>query len=223
MSEALYALGQDARLECKVHLISLVEVFVDLFQNLEQYGKSRQRYQKALEINPSAVRPLRGLADVYFQEEDWTNAIRYYQRLLRSEEASHEDIVDGLMLKGYILDQALNKLDKAEMHYQSCVDHYPNFAEGHFRLMEIYLRQDLWKKAETQGVQALSVVPQNDSLNSMLHLGMALSHHRQESEEKAEDAFNMALDSEPNLRSQLSDGSRWEVVRDYIHNWVSQI
>jgi tetratricopeptide (TPR) repeat protein len=204
----------------------VVDLFTNMgliFQNLEQFGKSRQRYQKALEINPSAIRPLRGLADVYFQEEDWTNAIRFYQRLLRSEEASHEDIVDGLMLKGYILDQALQKLDKAEMHYQSCVDHYPNYAEGHFRLMEIYLRQDLWKKAEDQGVQALSAIAQNDALNSMLHLGMALSHHRQESNKEAEDAFRMAMDSEPNLRNKLGAESRWDLVKDYIHNWVSQI
>ena len=49
-----------------------------IYFNLQEFAEARSNFQKALELNPQYYQAFIGLADVYFQAEDWNNSVRNY-------------------------------------------------------------------------------------------------------------------------------------------------
>lgn len=78
----------------------------------QNYVAARSNFQKAMAINQNYYRAYIGLADVFFQEEDWSNAEKYY---LAANKINKTQYVFKKLGDTY---QHLNQLDYAAANYK---------------------------------------------------------------------------------------------------------
>jgi tetratricopeptide (TPR) repeat protein len=110
-------------------------------QHLGKHEKAQGRFEKALELHANHVGAMKGLAQALQDLEDWNGVLNIYNRVIYHA-SQPNDVVEAYMTKGRILDEKLSRTDKAEQHYQRCLDFDSEQPEAYLRLAELTLRRE---------------------------------------------------------------------------------
>jgi tetratricopeptide (TPR) repeat protein len=132
--------GDKARLAGIYAQLGLVE------RELGQQEKAYKRFGKALELQPNHVAALKGMALVLEDREDWSNLLNVYNNVIYHA-TQPEDVIDAYMTKGRVLDDQMQRQDKAAQHYQRSLDFDPAQPHAYLRLAELAMRRDAYQEA----------------------------------------------------------------------------
>ncbi|MEQ1568280.1 MAG: hypothetical protein ABMA64_21755 [Myxococcota bacterium] len=133
--------------------------------------KAYKRFTKALEIHPNHVGALKGMALILEDRQDWSNLLNVYNSIIYHATAP-DDVIDAYMTKGRILDDQMQRQDKAAQHYQRSLDFDPAQPGAYLRLAELAMRRDAYKDAGELVDSALKLDP--DLLQSYRPLLLAV-------------------------------------------------
>jgi tetratricopeptide (TPR) repeat protein len=120
--------------------------------------KAYKRFTKALEIHPNHVGALKGMALILEDRQDWSNLLNVYNNIIYHATVP-DDVIDAYMTKGRILDDQMQRQDKAAQHYQRSLDFDPNQPAAYLRLAELAMRRDAYKEAGDLVDNALKLDP----------------------------------------------------------------
>ena len=121
--------------------------------------KSYKRFNKALEFHPNHVGALKGMALVQEDRGSWSDLLNVYNQII-CHATEPEDVKSAYMTKGRILDDQMQRQDKAAQHYQRSLDFDANQPVAYLRLAELAMRRDAYQEAShlaERGVAALLV------------------------------------------------------------------
>jgi protein O-GlcNAc transferase len=142
--------GEKAKLASNYTALGLVE------RQLGSPDKAYKRFAKALELYPNHVGALKGMALILEDRGDWSNLLNVYNNIIYHATVP-EDVIDAYMTKGRILDDQMQRDDKAAQHYQRSLDFDPNQPTAHLRLAELAMRRDAYKEAGDLADKALQL------------------------------------------------------------------
>jgi tetratricopeptide (TPR) repeat protein len=160
--------------------------------------KAQKRFAKALEVHPNHAPALRGLADLAEARRDWSGCLNHYNTMIM-QAASPDDILAGYIGKGRILDEHLERIDKAEAHYQGCFEIEPEYPSALLRLSELALRQGAWSEASTYAARGLGHAEVNGTLRASFALARAAAASGQGSRSDVALALETARPADPTL------------------------
>lgn len=132
--------GDKAKIASIYTQLGLVE------RRLGQQEKAYKRFSKALELQPNHVGALKGMALVLEDRQDWSNLLNVYNNVIYHASLP-EDVIDAYMTKGRILDDQMQRQDKAAQHYQRSLDFDPAQPLAYLRLAELAMRRDAYQEA----------------------------------------------------------------------------
>lgn len=115
-------------------------------RKLGNADRAYKRFTKALELHPNHVGALKGVALILEDRQDWSNLLNVYNNVIYHATVP-EDVVDAYMTKGRILDDQMQRQDKAAQHYQRTLDLDPNQPAAYLRLAELAMRRDAYAEA----------------------------------------------------------------------------
>ncbi|MEQ1503897.1 MAG: tetratricopeptide repeat protein [Myxococcota bacterium] len=142
--------GDKARIAGMYTSLGLIE------RELGSTDKAYKRFTKALELHPNHVGALKGMALILEDRQDWSNLLNVYNNVIYHATVP-EDVVDAYMTKGRILDDQMQRQDKAAQHYQRTLDLDPNQPVAHLRLAELAMRRGAFKEAGELADRALGL------------------------------------------------------------------
>jgi tetratricopeptide (TPR) repeat protein len=158
-------------------------------------------FEQALAMQPGAIEPLAGLADVYFGQGQPERAI---QRVARAADTGN---VFAMTLLGRLLERQ-NRADEAEAAFRKAVSAAPASAGAHMELAAFYLRHKDQPKAEAALNAGLAALPGDTGLK----LELAETYRRFGAVDKAMAQYEGILKDHPgndvasnNLASMLLD------------------
>ncbi len=163
-------------------------------------AKARRRLQRALEIRPGFVPALRGMAEVHERDGAHQKALLVYNEVIASASPDDEEdaIVEAYLTKGRLLDDHMERADKAREHYAGCLSYKPGEPRALTRMMELALRQSQWEDATRHGQEALAADVEA-SVRATIWLGLAIARRGLEDDDGSRDAMAKAIKADPAL------------------------
>lgn len=163
-------------------------------------AKARKRLQRALEIRPGFVPALRGMARVHVLAGEVNPALNLYNEVISSAspDEDEEAIVEAYLVKGRLLDQSLQRPDKAREHYAGCLSYLPGEPRALVRMMELALREGAWEEVARHAQEALNAQTEGP-LRAATWLGLAIARFAEEDDAGAEDAMAKAIKADASL------------------------
>lgn len=126
--------------------------------------KAQKRFTKALELHPNHIAALKGMANVLEEQGVWSSLLNVYNNIIcHATEA--DDVKTAYMTKGRILDEHMQRQDKAAQHYQRSLDFEPDQPVAYLRLAELAMRRDAYAEAGALATQGLSL--RSDELDTV--------------------------------------------------------
>lgn len=124
--------------------------------NLQEFADARKNFQKALKLSPRYYQAYIGLGDAYFQEEDWSNAVKNYQS---ANQISQTQYALSRLGHAYIY---LEEFEKAVKHYRKALDIDPGDYRSQNGLAYAYANLDEFKLAVDNYTRALELAPEDN-------------------------------------------------------------
>ncbi|MEC7983616.1 MAG: tetratricopeptide repeat protein, partial [Myxococcota bacterium] len=137
------------------------------------YKEAAHYYMKARKLNPTNLKIYKGLADISMETQSWTRSLHIYQKIIESQQATHQDIRDGMLVKAWILDKKLERSEAAFKHYEKSHQFDPKQPIVILRLGEFYLDVNP-QKALICVDKALGLL--KDSSPSLVRLGHGIRY-----------------------------------------------
>lgn len=166
--------------------------------------KASKRFAKALELKPSSSEALLGMALVYEDRQDWENCWKSYNAVIGNAQ-DRDAVVRAYLRKGAVLDERMERLDKAAEHYERCLEVEPNEPVALARLAEIHLRRDRPDEAARVAQRGLRHYARPDSLRADLLLVWAIASHRAGDPAAADAALTEAKVTSPELATTIPE------------------
>lgn len=157
--------------------------------------KASRHFAKALDLMPKHPRALRGMARLFEDEENWSSALDRYNDIIINSK-SPEDVTAAYLVKGRILDERLNRPDKAAQHYMKSIAYDANQPQVLIRLAELSLRRDDVEEAVGAARRGLELVS-SGTLRADLLACEAVARLRQGDAKRAEAALGEAREVAP--------------------------
>lgn len=132
--------------------------------------KAAKRFTKALELHPNHLASLKGTARILEERGDWNTLLNYYNNII-FHATRHEDVIDGYLTKGRILDERLGRPDKAAQHYERALAVDAHQPVALLRLAELALRRSDWAEAGGFVQRGLQVATGPTEVRALLLLG----------------------------------------------------
>jgi tetratricopeptide (TPR) repeat protein len=188
-------------------------------RELGHHEKAFKRFNKALQLHPTDVAALKGMALIFEDRQDWDSCMRSYNNIIYHA-TERSDVIDAYMSKGRILDDQLARRDKAAEHYQRSLDVEPAQPNALLRLAELALRDENWAEVETYAHRGLKFAMDTGSVRADLLLCWAVARKHRSDEEAAKSALSEATSVHPPLEELLGDDpwSDLEALRRGIHD-----
>jgi tetratricopeptide (TPR) repeat protein len=176
-------------------------------RRLGHVDKALKRFEKAVDVFPSYSPALKGLALVHEDRGDWSNALTVYNAIIGGAARSPEEVVDAYMTKGRLLDERMSRPDKAQQHYERCLEYEGNQPAAYLRLAELAMRRDEYAQAGQLCETALHLADAAAvaRLRPLLLLGVAAGLSDGSNEGQARIAVDEALALDPTLAEGLAD------------------
>jgi serine/threonine-protein kinase len=125
------------------------------YYSLGKYPEARQEYQEALKLNNRFLSAQVSLADTYFKEEDWKNAVKHYTKAI-----SIKPTFEVLRSRGFTYG-CLKKFDKATEDFTEAIKINENdYLVYQYRAM-VFCALSEWKKAIPDLSKAIENTPKN--------------------------------------------------------------
>jgi tetratricopeptide (TPR) repeat protein len=180
-------------------------------------SKAYKRFNKALELHPNHVGALKGMALTLESRKDWSNLLNIFNNIIYHA-TRPQDVIDAYMTKGRILDDYMDRPDKAAQHYQRSLDFDANQPSAYLRLAELAMRRDDYAGAARLAENGLRLEEDKVALVRGLLLASVASGRRASgSDEDAAGLIEQACGHDSRLTEQLSpnasSGDIAQVVR----------
>ncbi len=175
-------------------------------RQLGRHEKAYKRFNKALEFHPNHVGALKGMALVQEDRGSWSDLLNVYNQII-CHATEPEDVKQAYMTKGRILDDQMQRQDKAAQHYQRSLDFDANQPVAYLRLAELAMRRDAYQEAShlaERGIAALLVDDEVD-VRPQLLLVKACALQDAGHAGDAERMLAEAVDGDPDLSKELGD------------------
>ena len=149
------------------------------YQN-NHYDLATENFKIYSKKNPSDIRALQAIGNIYFQNEDWIDAIYYYFKILQIEE---NNLIAKLNISKSLI--AIDEYKDAEDILKSIINIYPNNFEIYYNLGLCYFNLNEFEFATKKFSQAILL----NTTNSEIYYYLGLSYNALESYKQALDAF----------------------------------
>ncbi len=175
------------------------------FSGQKKFTDSLASLQRIYDANPSALRPMAAIVDLYLRSQQQEKAVAFLQDALKA----NPDNAEALVLLGSVR-LSKNDLKQAQTDFESAIKHQPKNPAGYRALASLYARQKKSDEALTVIQAGLKQQPQDFALRLTL-AGIYKSKHEYE---RAITEYETLLKQQPgsmvvanNLASLLSDRS----------------
>ncbi len=189
-------------------------------RHLGNVEKAYKRFNKALEVEPNFVPALRGLAFILEDRRDWNTLLNVYNNIIYHATLP-DDVVYAYMTKGRILDEELDRPDKAMQHYERSLAFDANQPVALLRLAELGLRAGDWHGVRELSHRGLELLGDGGGpVRAVLLLCRAIAHMALGKDAIAQTDLRAAVDAGapvqggPELLADL-DGLR-NTVREHL-------
>ena len=115
-----------------------------------------KRFAKALQSVPNHVGALKGQAAIMEQEGKFTEVLNVYNEIIKNPGVP-EDRTDAFYAKGRVLDEHLNRPDKATTHFHKSLAIDANQPKVLLRLAEISARSEDWAEVSSMAKRGISL------------------------------------------------------------------
>ena len=126
-----------------------------IFERRKEYTKAQQQYLKALRIIPNDVNALYNMANSYFLQGKFKEAVKYYKEAL----SIFPHNVDVLFNLAYTNVQLGNKDDALKL-YGEVLKLQPESVDAHYQIAEIYKDQGMCLEAKGYYRNIIKIKPQ---------------------------------------------------------------
>jgi tetratricopeptide (TPR) repeat protein len=164
--------------------------------------KAYKRFNKALEIFPNHVPALRGLALILEDRGEWNALLTVYNNIIYHATVP-QDLIDAYMIKGRVLDEKLDRQDKAVQHYERSLSFYAQQPGVYLRLAELAVRRGAWEEVASYSVRGLEVSDGETAVAADLHVALAASRKGLGDHVGAQDAILGAMAADPTYEELL--------------------
>ncbi|MGC6515174.1 MAG: hypothetical protein ACON4N_11820 [Myxococcota bacterium] len=180
---------------------------------LDRPGKAERRFAKALAANPNHIGALKGKARLLFAEEKWSELLEVYNNVVYHA-TSHADITAAYLVKAHVLDQKLDRIDKAIQHVERSLAFDPNQPTARLLLMELLLRAGKFDQVVSLAERAAAAVEQPhlgavQLTVTLARLGMGERHEAEEALQRGrahlEGGDQLSVDEPEVLEARLRD------------------
>ena len=172
-----------------------------------------RRFHRALEVLPNYVPALQGIAAELERREDWNNLLTVYNNIIYHA-SQPQDVVEAYLTKGRILDEQLDRADKAWQHFERTLAFDGQQPRAYIRIVELSLRKGSWDDARSWSERGIAVVGEHDPLRADLLIGRAIAAAALDEQGEADAALSAAFRADPGLGTQmrgvsLEDRAAW--------------
>ena len=188
-----------------------------------KFGEAQLLSLKALDYHPEDAPLISILAQAYYVQDRYAEAIEQFEKLIALGEASK--FVHSKLGYAYFQEQ---DLEKAIEHYTSALEYNENDADLHYKLGQLYARMGEYTNSE--GHLLTSILLKDQPLDDE-YLSLGLTYKLQEQPKKALKYFNRAIEEDPNNelawyeRANAADNyfkdfaTRQQYYRDYLERY----
>ncbi len=148
-------------------------------EKLQDVEDALLKYHRSAEIKPVYLSPLLRLSEIYFMQENYSQAEHYYERVLELERETRdtERIFDVLQRLGEI-EVKLKKQDAAIGRYEDALALRPDDYHTLRALIPLYFARQDWTKLLSTHDQAIRNAPEPDLIASgLVEKGEVLEEH----------------------------------------------
>jgi tetratricopeptide (TPR) repeat protein len=159
----------------------VAEVYLQLGVAERELGgsdKAYRRFAKALEANPNHVGALKAMAKALEERSDWSNLLNVFNNIIYHAQVA-EDVVHAYLTKGRVLDERMNRIDKAVQHYEGALAIDAENVVALVRMAEIALRKGSWSEAAVLAGRGLLSSQPDAALRADLNIAVALAKQMQ--------------------------------------------
>ena len=134
------------------------EIFLEgeEFRMMGDYYRAVESYKTALQINPSYLGPLKGLAGSYFGLGEYQEALHWVSEALRYDREN----IDLINLQGRIL-LGLGDFAEARKYFSAVLDKEPYNIDAQFGMAELEIANGKMQNALDRYINALRISPEN--------------------------------------------------------------
>jgi tetratricopeptide (TPR) repeat protein len=140
----------------------------------DRMDRAHKRFNKALEAFPNFVPALKGLAKVLAHGREWNTLLTIYNSIIYHATVPM-DVIEAYMTKGRVLDEQLQRPDKAIQHYERSLAFDRRQPMAHLRLAELAMRRNNWEDAADFSKRGLEVASGGDRAGLLVALSIARS------------------------------------------------
>lgn len=137
----------------------------EIQQQYQIFKVKEEEYKRILADDPKNYDALVGLGNLYFDNQQYQQAVEYYRRALKINPNDPDVRTDLAICYVY-----LDLLDLAQTELQQVIKQYPNHAQAHFNLAIVYQRTGRIKDAINELDEFMKLVPPGPDYQYALQL-----------------------------------------------------
>lgn len=164
--------------------------------------RALRAYEEARAIAPGAQAPLRAAADLRFASEDWSEAARLYEELVRAHESSLGEALPDLYHRLGLTERKLENHDASMSWFHRAIERNPNHHPSREALAERHLHKGDYAAWVREMRALVDGAPESDRSLLNEHIGDAY-RDRLGDAVQAIAAYRSALVAQPDRRSVL--------------------
>lgn len=159
------------------------------------YGKAKEAYLKAIELDPNFIKAYYSLAFCHWQLREWEEAIACFEKVVTAESGSPTAYPDVYKNIGCLYRQK-GDYEKAISAFEKALEISSPTYEIYFQLGETYQAQGNWEKAKLNYHQVVALKPFSREAKEA-QLKIAQGYLEQKYYQKAVFEYKIALDLDP--------------------------
>lgn len=134
-----------------------------------QLEGASEQYQSVLDLAPTNLDALSGLADILFRQERYEEAAGAFRRISERLPTAQNEIRWGAALR------EAGRSDEAIPHFQMALELDPRSASAHLLLADLFLRGDRPRDTESHARAALELTPDDSGAHHILAIVLAMT------------------------------------------------
>ncbi|MEO7112937.1 MAG: tetratricopeptide repeat protein, partial [Polyangiaceae bacterium] len=182
------------------------EVFYGLGESMRRLGELDQAVeplQQAANFDAGSPLPLRALARIYEEQQNWTEVLRVKKR--RLDVATGQERFDLLIEIGDVYLQKLSDKALASKTYVAALEEKPDDRKLLTRLMQLYSEEKDWAKLVEVVLRLADFVEDKKQRAKYMHTAAAVAARQMGERDQAIAYYDRALELDPTLGKALEE------------------